>query len=141
MEKTLVKRRRAGRAAKRVRVTVYLDEPLASWGKQQDGGLSELLRHLLTEARQQQGASPQHYPTELMTPYRQLIDKKLNQGLTPEEERELSQLRERMNAHDRSLPSWEQGEAIAAAIDKEFAELRTLIESSPKKSRAVKAGV
>ena len=136
-----MKRRRAGRAAKRVRVTVYLDEPLASWGKQQEGGLSELLRHLLMEARQQQGAPPQHYPTELMTPYRQLIGKKLNQGLPPEEERELSQLRESMNAYDRSLPSWEQGEAIAAAIDKEFAELRTLIESSPKKARTVQAGV
>ena len=110
MQKTLVKRRRVGRAVKRVRVTVYLDEPLASWGKQQEGGLSELLRHLLNEARQQQGAPPQHYPTELMAPYHQLIDKKLNQGLTPEEERELSQLRERMNAYDRSLPSWEQGE-------------------------------
>lgn len=119
-----------------MRVTVYLDEPLASWGKQQEGGLSELLRRLLTEAQQELGTSPQHYPAELMTPYKKLIDKKLAQGLTPEEERGLSGIRERMNAFDRSLPSYERSEAIAAAIDQELADLRQLIETSPKKLRA-----
>ena len=129
-----------GRQARdRVRVTVYLDEALASWGKQQEGGLSELLRRLLLEARQEQGASPEHYPAELMAPYTTLVDKKLAQGLTPEEERELVAVRERMNAYDRSLPTWERTEAIAAAIDNELADLRRLIETRPRKPKA-KAG-
>lgn len=123
----------------RVRVTVYLDEPLASWGKQQAGGLSELLRRLLVDARQEQSQMPSHYPPELMAPYKRLIDKKLAQGLTHEEELELAQVRERMGAFDRSLPSWERSEAIAAAIDQEFADIRALIESSPKKRRAGQA--
>jgi hypothetical protein len=134
------KTKATGRQARdRVRVTVYLDEPLANWGKQQEGGLSELLRRLLVDARQEQSQTPSHYPPELMAPYKRLIDKKLAQGLTHEEEQELTQVRERMGAFDRALPSWERSEAIAAAIDQEFADIRALIESSPKKRRAGQA--
>ena len=132
----------SGRQARdRVRVTVYLDEPLASWGKQQEGGLSELLRRLLLDAREEQSHPPSHYPADLMTPYKRLIDKKLAQGLVAEEERELAQIRERMNAFDRSLPSWKRSEAISGAIDQEFADLRRLIETSPKKRRTAKTGL
>lgn len=125
---------RSGR--ERVRVTVYLDESLATWGKQQEGGLSELLRNLLTEARQQEGAPAHHYPPEMMEPYRRLIGKKLAEGLTPAEERALAEIRERMNAHDRALPSWKRSETIAASVDRELAELRALIESHPLKTTA-----
>lgn len=126
-------------ASGRIRVTVYLDESLAEWGKRQEGGLSELLRRLLGEARHELGTPPQHYPADLTTPYKRLIDRKLAQGLTPEEEQELAGIRARMNAFDRSLPSWERSEAIAAAIDRELSDLRHLIETSPKKPRAARA--
>ena len=135
------KAKAAGRQARdRVRVTVYLDESLAVWGKQQEGGLSDLLRNLLQEAQQEQARTQDHYPPELMTSYRQLINKKLAQGLPPEEERELAQVRERMGDYDRSLPSWQRNQAVAGAIDRELAELRSLIETSPKKLRASQAG-
>lgn len=120
----------------RVRVTVYLDEPLASWGKQQEGGLSELLRRLLMDARQEQSQIPGRYPPELMAPYHRLTDKKLAQGLTPQEEQELAQTKEAINAFDRASPAWQRAQETAVAIDQEFAELRRFIESHPKKVSA-----
>lgn len=126
--------RKSRQVRERVRVTVYLDEPLANWGKQQEGGLSELLRRLLLDAQQEQSSSHQHYPPEIMTPYKRLIDKKLAEGLTPEEERELAQVRESINAFDRASPTWQTMQKAAAAIDQELSDLRTLIQSHPKKS-------
>lgn len=129
------KTKATGRQAReRVRVTVYLDEPLASWGKQQEGGLSELLRRLLVDARQEQSQTPGYYPPELMAPYKRLIDKKLAQGLTAAEEQELAQVCEGINAFDRASPAWQRAQKTAAAIDQEFAELRRFIESHPKKT-------
>lgn len=128
------KTKATGRQAReRVRVTVYLDEPLANWGKQQEGGLSELLRRLLVDARQEQSQTPGHYPPDLMIPYKRLIDKKLAQGLTAAEEQELAQVYEGINAYDRASPAWQRAQKTAAAIDQEFAELRKFIESHPKK--------
>ena len=136
MATTTSRAKATGRHAReRVRVTVYLDEPLANWGKQQEGGLSELLRRLLVDARQEQSQTPGHYPQELMAPYKRLIDKKLAQGLTPAEEQELAQVCEGINAYDRASPAWQRAEKTAAAIDQEFAELRRFIESHPKKSK------
>ena len=131
---TTTRKKATGRQAReRVRVTVYLDEPLANWGKQQEGGLSELLRRLLVDARQEQSQLPGRYPPELMTPYKRLTDKKLAQGLTASEEQELAQVKEGINAFDRASPAWQMAQKTAAAIDQEFADLRRFIESHPKK--------
>lgn len=128
------KTRVTGRHAReRVRVTVYLDEPLANWGKQQEGGLSELLRRLLVDARQEQSQVSGHYPQELMTPYKRLIDKKLAQGLTATEEQELAQVCESINTYDRASPAWQRAEKTAAAIDQEFAQLRSFIEDTGRR--------
>ncbi|WP_395090298.1 hypothetical protein [Armatimonas sp.] len=59
---TEIKRRRPPGPAPipgRVRTTVYLDELLAEWGKQQPGGLSEVVRRLLKQeqARINEGAT------------------------------------------------------------------------------------
>ncbi|WP_395137787.1 hypothetical protein [Armatimonas sp.] len=126
--------RKSRQARERVRVTVYLDEPLANWGKQQEGGLSELLRRLLMDAQQEQNSSHQHYPIEIMTPYKRLIDKKLAQGLTVDEEQELVQVRECINAFDRASPAWQRAQETATAIDQQLTDLRTFIQSHPKKS-------
>jgi len=40
----------------RIRTTVYLDPELVDWGKVQPGGLSELMRRLLQDAKQKSEA-------------------------------------------------------------------------------------
>ncbi|MGC4043644.1 MAG: hypothetical protein QM758_07540 [Armatimonas sp.] len=121
------------RSPKRVRVTVYLDEVLTEWGKRQEGGLSELLRRLLGEAKQEQEQTPDRYPPELRGEYRRLIDKKLAIGLSADEEQELARVKQRVNEIDRASLGWKQMEAGAAAVDQELADLRRFIESQPKK--------
>ena len=119
----------------RVRVTVYLDEALAEWGKQQEGGLSDLLRRLLGEAQQEQTLAPDRYPPELRAQYRQLIDKKLDRGLSAQEEQELAQVKGRINEVDHRSPGEKRIEAAARAVDQELADIRRFIESHPKKKR------
>jgi uncharacterized coiled-coil DUF342 family protein len=123
-------------SSRRVRVTVYLDENLADWGKRQEGGLSELLRRLLGEARQDQEQTPDRYPPELRAQYRQLIDKKLTEGLSASEEQELAGVRNRINAIDHTSTGWKQMEAGVEAVNQELAELRRFIESHPRKQGA-----
>ena len=125
--------RRNHRSEERVRVTVYLDEPLANWGKQQEGGLSELLRHLLKEAQQEQSQTQDRYPPELRAQYQALIGKKLAQGLSAMEESTLAQIKERINAIDRGTSSRKTMEAAAARVDQELADLRHFIQSKPRK--------
>jgi hypothetical protein len=50
-----VKRRRPGRVkgTPTQKYTLLLEEDIAEWGKQQPGGLSELLRRLLRKAREE----------------------------------------------------------------------------------------
>jgi hypothetical protein len=123
-------------AADRVRVTLYLDEPLAEWGKSQGSGLSDLVRRLLADARTQQeggadavaGIDP--YPVELRADYRRLIDRKLHSGLTREEESELAEVRAQINAFDRVADAWRRRQA-AAAVDRELTDLRAAIEALP----------
>lgn len=121
----------------RVRVTVYLDETLADWGKRQEGGLSDLMRRLLSEAQWREEGTPagrsDPYPPELRAAYRRLIDRKLAAGLTAPEEAELEQVRARINAADRSSAAWRERELAADAIDAELAELRREIEAMPER--------
>lgn len=130
---TLPKKKRGPVAQSgRTRVTVYLDEPLADWGKRQEGGLSDLLRRLLVEAREQAVQTEIFYPADLLANYRTLIERKLTQGLTAVEESELSRTRALINAADRvSLTALER-ERSAQAIDEEFAALRQRIEALPE---------
>jgi len=134
----------------RVRVTLYLDEPLVEWGKHQAGGLSDLVRRLLADAHTHQdnaldariASAP--YPAELRAAYQQRIDKKLRFGLTPEEAQELEQIRARINALDRSTEAWQRREIAAAAIDHELAVLRREIEALPAREeneKDARAGV
>jgi hypothetical protein len=131
------KKKRPGPLAKpgRVRVTVYLEEPLAEWGKTQPGGLSDLLRRLLSDAQQQiVEESRDLYPAELRVAYKRLIDRKLAVGLNTEEELELSQIRASFNDLDRISPVWEEQERASQAIDAELADIRRRIESLPARS-------
>lgn len=122
------------KAADRVRVTVYLDEPLASWGKQQEGGLSELLRRLLEDAWDEQGRAPGAYPPELIARYHELVDKKLANGLTLDDELALASVCEEIDAWERSSPGRRQRDAAVAALDRELAELRSLLQAFPVKT-------
>ncbi|MES2463587.1 MAG: hypothetical protein V4671_23685 [Armatimonadota bacterium] len=116
----------------RVRVTVYLDESLADWGKQQQGGLSGLIRRLLANAYSQEGSSyTPDYPLELRAAYNRLIDQKLSTGLSPEEEAELADVRGQINTWDRQKSTWNKGEQSAYAVDRALADLRREIEALP----------
>jgi hypothetical protein len=142
------RRRRPGPVAKpgRVRVTLYLDGPLAEWGKHREGGLSDLVRRLLAEERSRiaegggaaaaateptaaAGADP--YPAELRAEYRRLVDRRLRSGLSPDEERELEAVRARINALDRVGAAWRERESAAGTVDRELADLRREIEALP----------
>jgi hypothetical protein len=61
MNKETVTKRRRGRVPgpKTDRYQVLLSPELAEWGKQQPGGLSELLRRLMQDAREQMQPSPE----------------------------------------------------------------------------------
>jgi hypothetical protein len=57
MEKTTDKKRPGPiPGSQTVKATVLLEPDLLEWGKRQPGGLSELMRRLLREARAQEGA-------------------------------------------------------------------------------------
>jgi hypothetical protein len=57
MEKTTDKKRPGPiPGPQTVKATVLLEPDLLEWGKRQPGGLSELMRRLLREARAQEGA-------------------------------------------------------------------------------------
>jgi hypothetical protein len=73
------------------------------------------------------------YPPELEVSYRQLTAKKLQRGLTEEEEQELAQVHEAINAVDRQSQEWAIWEAAAEETDKELAALRREIEALPLK--------
>jgi hypothetical protein len=118
----------------RVRVTLYLDEALAEWGKQQDGGLSELVRNLLVAEKDHKIAEQiDYYPVELRANYQKLIRKKLDIGLTEKEENTLEDIRAQINAIDRTTPMQQHREKAMAVIEKEIADLRREIESFPLK--------
>ena len=121
-------------ASGRVRVTVYLDEALAEWGKTQEGGLSDLLRRLLGEAQwEQTGGAPDRYPPPLRAAYKRLIDKKLSEGLSAEEESALAGVKQEIDALDRGSLAQRRIDAASAAIDGELSDLRRFLESRPKK--------
>lgn len=124
----------------RVPVTLYLDETLAKWGELQEGGLSGLVQNLLLEAQQRAPATELHsrviedrYSKELRETYQSLIDRKLESGLTPEEEIELAETRAEINRIDQASPQWQVYEQAASVIDRELADLRREIEALPEK--------
>lgn len=119
----------------RVRVTVYLDKPLVQWGKEQEGGLSDLMRRLLIEEQVRQGNMlTELYPEGLRVAYQQLIGRKLRVGLTADEEQELAQIRARINAADRTNSVWRLREQAAIAIDQELNDLARIIEGLPERT-------
>jgi hypothetical protein len=120
----------------RVRVTLYLDETVAEWGKQQEGGLSELVRNLL--AHQKESIAIEQagdYPILLRENYQTLITKKLQIGLTKEEDRELESIRQQINAIDRTTKTWQYGEQAAQQINNQLESLRQEIEALPLKKK------
>lgn len=112
-------------------MTVYLDETLVSWGKQQEGGLSNLMRQLLANARDEKADAPADYPLELRAAYNRLINAKLGVGLSPEQERELADVRARINQFDRESSIGAMCERAALVVDEELARLRREIEALP----------
>lgn len=126
--------RRRGPVARggRARVTVYLDESLAEWGKRQEGGLSDLLRRLLAEAHEQNVSPPAAPRTDALARYHALADKKLSAGLTAREQIEWNRLRDVINAADRESPIAREREHAARLVDEEFARLRERIEALPQ---------
>lgn len=118
----------------RVRVTVYLDAPLAEWGKQQAGGLSDLLRRLLDQAQSEQGQHTDHYPPALREAYQHLIQKKLGEGLSAIEEQQLARVRDQINQRDRGTLRQQQLERAATVLDEELRELRQELEALPPKA-------
>jgi hypothetical protein len=119
----------------RVRVTVYLDETLAEWGKHQEGGLSQLIRNLLSAKKDMPSSSSAiveqvgNYPIALRENYQTLIAKKLQNGLSAEEQYLLEDIRVQINAIDRASPTWQYGERAAQSIDAEIMALRREIEA------------
>lgn len=129
---TLVQKQRGPVArAGRARVTVYLDESLAEWGKRQEGGLSDLLRRLLAEAHEQKASAPAFLAGDVLARYHALADRKLSAGLTASEEIEWNRLRDEINAADRESPLAREQERTARFVDEEFARLRERIEALP----------
>ncbi len=128
---SLTRRRGPVAHAGRARVTVYLDESLAEWGKRQEGGLSDLLRRLLAEAHNQDVPALVSLDGRALARYHALVDRKLAAGLTAQEESEWDRLRSDIAAADRESPRADQRERAARFIDEEFARLRGQIEALP----------
>jgi hypothetical protein len=117
--------------AGRVRVTLYLDAETAEWGKHKDGGLSELVRRLLAEAKAGEEPYQDPYPPELRATYRRLIELKHRGALTEADEKELAATRDRINEIDRTTATWKRREQAQARLEAEITRIRCEIEAMP----------
>jgi hypothetical protein len=102
-------------------VTLSLDAASVAWAREQPGGLADVMRRLLDDARRGAAAAPSSPAgggngddaPELRAAYDRLIDRKLRHGLAEGEEHVLADLRARIFALDGEIVD---GPAAPAAV-------------------------